>query len=285
MTDPAVGRSTTAAVSLSDVTKEFGRVRAVDGVSLDVAQGEFVALVGPTGCGKSTILEMIAGLIEPTQGVIRVGGRPVTGPGRDRAIVFQAYALFPWQTALENVAFPLRAMRVPRAERLEQAADLLARVGLERFADHHPHQLSGGMRQRVAIARALVTAPKALLMDEPFGALDALTRELMQQELLRVLAASRPTVVFVTHSLDEALYLSDRVIVMSRHPGRIKADVRVPERTRGETGATARTLSPEMRAMEERLRSLLYEEVAEPHLRSSIDSRAPVDRLEREGAG
>ena len=203
-----------------------GPVHAVDNVSFEIAQSEFVCLVGPSGCGKSTMLNIIAGFLMPTGGDITVGGNAVTGYGTDRGVVFQDFAqLFPWRTALGNVCFGLEMKGVGRAEREAIAMEQLRLVKLEKFAKSYPHHLSGGMQQRVAIARALAYNPSVLLMDEPFAALDALTRDDMQKLLADVWRESRKTIVYVTHNVAEAVYLADRVIVMSPHPGRIKAVV------------------------------------------------------------
>jgi NitT/TauT family transport system ATP-binding protein len=193
-----------------------------------VADGEFVALLGPSGCGKSSLLRIIADLLRPSRGSVSI--RPDPGGDSNRpptALVFQEYALFPWRTVLENVAFPLEMRRTPRDERFALARDVLGRVGLGAFARAYPHQLSGGMRQRVGIARALAAQPEVLLMDEPFGALDAQTRTVLQEELLRVWEAERKTVLYVTHSIDEAVYLADRVLLMTARPGRVKAEYTV----------------------------------------------------------
>jgi NitT/TauT family transport system ATP-binding protein len=202
-----------------------GQVAALHGVDLDVAENEFVTIVGTSGCGKSTLLAIVAGLEEQTSGEVLVDGVPVRGPGRDRGVVFQSYTLFPWLTARANVEFALRGERLSAAERRERAAEQIALVGLEGFADAYPNQLSGGMRQRVAIARSLVYRPRILLMDEPFGALDALTRKVMQELLTGVWEQHRLTVIFVTHDVDEAVYISDRVLVMTNRPGRIKGEI------------------------------------------------------------
>jgi NitT/TauT family transport system ATP-binding protein len=202
-------------------------VRALEAASLELAENEFVSLVGTSGCGKSTLLSIVAGLQEATSGEVAVDGHPVQGPGRDRGVVFQTYTLFPWLTARENIEFALRGESMSGAERRSVAEEHLALVGLERFADAHPNQLSGGMKQRVAIARALSYRPEILLMDEPFGALDALTRQLMQELLTKVWEQHRLTVLFVTHDVEEAVYVSDRVLVMTNRPGRIKKEVRV----------------------------------------------------------
>ena len=205
-----------------------GRVPAVEDVSFDIETSEFLCIVGPSGCGKSTLLNIIAGFLTPTGGEIRIGGRPVTGHGLDRGVVFQDFAqLFPWRTALGNVTFGLEMKGVGRAEREEIARRQLALVKLEKFAQSYPHHLSGGMQQRVAIARALAYNPSVLLMDEPFAALDALTRDEMQRLLADVWRETRKTVVYVTHNVAEAVYLADRVVVMTPHPGKVKADVRI----------------------------------------------------------
>jgi NitT/TauT family transport system ATP-binding protein len=204
-----------------------GEIVALSSISLTIAEGEFVCLLGPSGCGKSTLLKIVAGLVAPSGGSIRIAGAPISGPGPDRAVVFQDYALFPWMTVTDNVEFGLAARGVDAARRRTTSAELLRAVGLADFAAKYPHHLSGGMKQRVSIARALAVDPVLLLMDEPFGALDAQTRYVMQQELLRIWRAYRKTVLFVTHSIDEALYLADRVLIMTARPGRIKQDLRV----------------------------------------------------------
>ncbi len=213
-------------LSVSGLTKTFARgserIRVLDGIDLEIPENEFVSLVGTSGCGKSTLLSIVAGLEDHDTGSVLVDGQPVEGPGRDRGVVFQSYTLFPWLTARQNVEFALRAAGLKGADLRDRALEHLALVGLERFADAHPNQLSGGMKQRVAIARALSYRPKILLMDEPFGALDALTRHHMQELLTRVWERHRLTVLFITHDVEEAVYLSDRVAVMSNQPGRIK---------------------------------------------------------------
>ena len=203
-----------------------GEVPAVAGVSFDIETSEFLCLVGPSGCGKSTLLNVIAGFVAPTAGDIRIAGEPVSGHGLDRGVVFQDFAqLFPWRTALGNVTFGLEMKGVGKVEREAIALEQLKLVKLEKFAAAYPHHLSGGMQQRVAIARALAYNPAVLLMDEPFAALDALTRDDMQRLLAEVWRETRKTVVYVTHNVAEAVYLADRVIVMTRHPGRIKTEV------------------------------------------------------------
>jgi NitT/TauT family transport system ATP-binding protein len=220
-----------ARLEVSGLSKTFtqgrNRVQALAGIDLALGENEFVSLVGASGCGKSTLLSICAGLQDHDEGIVRVDGTPIDGPGRDRGVVFQNYTLMPWLTARGNVEFALRGLGLAPRERAERAREHLALVGLSRFADAWPTQLSGGMKQRVAIARALCYRPKILLMDEPFGALDALTRAQMQELLTDVWEAHRLTVLFVTHDVDEAVFLSDRVAVMSSRPGRIKEIVPV----------------------------------------------------------
>ncbi|MDR7482004.1 MAG: ABC transporter ATP-binding protein [Armatimonadota bacterium] len=203
------------------------RVAALEDLSLQVASGEFVTIVGPSGCGKSTFLHLLGGFVAPSSGTMRIAGRAVTGPGPDRGVMFQELALFPWRTVLGNVVWGLEAQGRPRAERLAIAERYLALVGLRAFKDAFPAELSGGMKQRVALARVLAFDPAVLLMDEPFGALDAQTRELMQEELQRIWLETGKTVLFVTHDVEEAVYLGDRVVVFSARPGRIKVEVPV----------------------------------------------------------
>ena len=231
--------STPAKLQIEHVSKEFSirdtssqrranrQLLAVHDVDLQIADGEFLVIVGPSGCGKSTLLDMLAGLTPATTGRILIDGTPITGPGLDRGIVFQQYALLPWRTARENVEFGLEAARVGRRERRERAREYLDLVGLNGFEESFPHQLSGGMKQRVAIARVLANNASTLLMDEPFGALDALTREQLQHELLQIWARTRVTIIFVTHSVEEAALLADRVLVMSAGPGRIESDIMI----------------------------------------------------------
>ena len=197
-------------------------VTALDDVSLAVRDREFVALLGPSGCGKSTLLYLVGGFLPVEQGAVLVEGKPIAGPGPDRGIVFQHFALFPWKTVLQNVLYGLEKLGVPREERIRRAREFIELVGLGGFEDSYPSQLSGGMKQRAAIARTLAIDPHILLMDEPFGALDAQTRSLMQAELLRIWQGSRKTVIFVTHDVHEAVFLAERIAVMSARPGRIK---------------------------------------------------------------
>jgi NitT/TauT family transport system ATP-binding protein len=239
----------TAKISLQHVTKEFpvrqGRnsrsirsqpeaavLTALDDLSLDVAAGEFLTLVGPSGSGKTTLLDLLAGLSRPTSGKVLVDGKEVSGPGQDRAVVFQQYALFPWRTASANVSIGLENRGLSRKDRAATASKYLDLVGLAGFEDRYPHELSGGMKQRVAIARSLAYEPDVLLMDEPFAALDAQTREQLQDELLRIWQATGKTIVFITHGIDEAVYLGQRVAVLSARPGRLKeiVDINIPDR-------------------------------------------------------
>jgi NitT/TauT family transport system ATP-binding protein len=206
-----------------------GKVPGVKDVTLNIGASEFVCIVGPSGCGKSTLLNIIAGFLAPAAGEILIGGKKVDGHGMDRGVVFQDFAqLFPWRTALGNVSFGLEMKGVPKDERNKIAREQLRLVKLEKFTASYPHHLSGGMQQRVAIARALAYNPSVLLMDEPFAALDALTRDDMQRLLADVWRETRKTVIYVTHNVSEAVYLADRVIVMTPHPGTIKAEIRIP---------------------------------------------------------
>ena len=204
-------------------------VPALQDITFGVGASEFVCVVGRSGCGKTTLLNILAGFLAPTRGEVRIGGKAVTGKGLDRGIVFQDFAqLFPWRTAQRNVEFGLEMKGVPRAERVETARGFLRLVGLEAFAAAYPHELSGGMQQRAAIARALAYNPSVLLMDEPFAALDALTRDEMQRFLVDVWRETRKTVVYVTHNVAEAVYLADRIVVLTPHPGTVRAEVKVP---------------------------------------------------------
>jgi NitT/TauT family transport system ATP-binding protein len=255
---------------------------AISGVALDVPAGEFLTIVGPSGCGKTTLLEILAGLAHPTEGSLRIDGSEVKGPSLSRGIVFQQYALLPWRTALANVEFSLEALSgLSRRERRQKAQDALALVGLKGFEQRFPHELSGGMKQRVAIARSLVYEPDILLMDEPFGALDAQTRELLQEELLDLWQRTRTTIVFITHSIDEAVYLGQRVAVMTSRPGRIKAliDVELP---RGDLDADIRS-HPDFARYRHQIWDLLRTEVARARTTATVRSNEPP-RREREEA-
>jgi NitT/TauT family transport system ATP-binding protein len=229
-------------------------VVALDGIDLTIRQDEFVSIVGPSGCGKSTLLYLLGGFLEPTAGEILVDGKPVKGPGPDRGVVFQHFALFPWKTVMGNVEYGLAERGVPRAERVEIARRYIAMVKLTGFEDMYPNRLSGGMQQRVALARMLACNPDVLLMDEPFGALDAQTRHVLQEELLEIWRREKKTVLFVTHDVREAVTLSERVVVMTARPGKIKAvlDTRMP------TGASHAA----MEAQFEKIWAILREEIS-----------------------
>jgi len=221
-----------ALISVSDLEKTYvtrGRalIPALAGICLDIHAGEFVTIVGQSGCGKTTLLKILAGLIPCSSGTVSLRGRPVNGPSRDIGIVFQDPVLLPWRTVLHNVLLPAQVLRLEARASHARAMGLLRLVGLEGFEDKYPHELSGGMRQRVAIARALIHDPSLLLMDEPFGALDAMTREFMNLELLRIWQQSGKTIIFITHSIPEAVFLADRVVVLSARPGRVQEIVSV----------------------------------------------------------
>lgn len=221
-----------AFLAVKDLNKIFSKegakpLTALDSINLDIEKEEFISLVGPSGCGKTTLLRIIAGLEEPTSGEILLEGNEIKGPDSERGMVFQEYSLFPWLSITDNIAFGLEMKGIGKEERRKTAAEYIEIVNLKGFENSYPHELSGGMRQRVAIARALANAPKLLLMDEPFGALDAQTRNRMQHELLDIHEKTRKTVIFVTHSVDEAVYLSDRVVVLSSRPGRIREIIEI----------------------------------------------------------
>jgi NitT/TauT family transport system ATP-binding protein len=220
-----------ALLEATRLSKDYGTggkaMRVLDGIDLTIDDGEFVAIVGPSGCGKSTFLHIAGGFVNPSDGSIRFDGTPITKPGPNRGVVFQDYSLYPWRTVIGNIVWGLEAQGVPRAERMQTAERFMEMVGLTAFRHHYPNELSGGMKQRVALARTLTYDPKLLLMDEPFGALDVQTRELMQEELQRIWNATRKTVLFVTHDIDEAVYLSDRVVVFTARPGRIKETIAI----------------------------------------------------------
>jgi NitT/TauT family transport system ATP-binding protein len=234
------------------------RLLALDGVSVKIMDGEFVSVVGPSGCGKTTFLSVVDGLIPATSGRILVDGEVVTAPGADRAVVFQDASLLPWRTVRDNVVYGLECRGVPVGEARARAQRFVDLVGLSGFEHHYPHELSGGMQQRVNLARALVMDPKVLLMDEPFAALDAQTREVMQEELLAIWIAARKTVLFITHQIDEAIYLSDRVVVFSGRPGKVKEiiDVTLPRPRK-----LAIKRDPQFHAIEDRIWSLIEEDV------------------------
>jgi len=215
-------------VNIKNLTKQYGALSVFDDINLNVDDNEFVSILGPSGCGKTTLLRIVAGLEQATSGVVTVAGEETHDPRPDMTLVFQNFRLLPWRTVEDNVAYGLRLRGRSKSEARIEAQPFVKMVGLEGREQKYPYQLSGGMQQRVGLARALAIQPKILLMDEPFGALDAQTRELMQDELLRIWLANRKTVMFVTHSIDEAIVLSDRVIIMQTNPGRIVKDIRIP---------------------------------------------------------
>ena len=213
-------------------------VHALDDINMAIQPGEFVTVVGPSGCGKTTLLKILAGFIKPGQGEARVHGELITKPGPERGVVFQELAILPWRNVHRNISHGLEIQKVPKAERDKRVADLIELVGLKGFEDHHPHQLSGGMRQRVAVARTWASDPEIILMDEPFAAVDAMTRQTLQEELIRLTVETKKTVFFITHSVEEAVFLGDRVIAMSARPGRVKESITVPVARAGRTWET-----------------------------------------------
>ena len=263
VTDPLPARLPQPAplIVASHLNKTFERIAqehgtdAVRDIDLTIQEGEFVCLVGPSGCGKTTLLRIIAGLERPTSGEVTLRGKAIHGPGADRGMIFQSFALFPWRTVRRNIEFGLEVRRVPRAERHRISGELIDLVGLQGFAAAHPRELSGGMQQRVGLARALANDPAVLLMDEPFGSLDAQTRNLMQTELLKIWERTRKTVVFVTHSVDESVFLADRIVLLTARPASIKSIVEVGiPRPRDRA-------SPEFAAIRQRVLRDLTEEV------------------------
>jgi len=224
MATPAQPHTSAPIVSVRSVHKTYpGGIEALNNISLDFPEGKLTTLLGPSGCGKTTLLKIIAGLLPASSGEVVVEGRPVTGPGPERAFVFQDFALMPWATVMRNVAFGLELRGVARSEREAVAAGYIARVGLKGFEQKYPHELSGGMRQRVGLARALAVNAKVLMMDEPFSAVDEQTRRKFQEELLELVANERKTFIFVTHSIEEAVYVSDRIVLLHRRPSRVHA--------------------------------------------------------------
>ncbi|HTH97341.1 MAG TPA: ABC transporter ATP-binding protein [Stellaceae bacterium] len=250
-------------LSVKGLTKSFkgangqSETVALKGIDFDTHRREFLCIVGPSGCGKSTLIRILAGLETQNEGQLLVDGKPVKGPGRDRGMVFQGYTLFPWLTVHKNVMFGLQVNGAGRSTAEREAAQWLDLIGLEKFADAYPHQLSGGMKQRVAIARALANQPRVLLMDEPFGALDAQTRARMQAYLLEIWRKIDITIVFITHDLDEAIYLADRILVLKPHPGEVQEMIEVPvPRPR----SMAQGITPEFLATKARLEELIHSE-------------------------
>ena len=269
----------TAKIRVDRVTKLFStddsEILAVDDVSMDIRLGEFLCILGASGCGKTILLNMMAGLLPPTRGQILIDDRAVEGPGNDRTFVFQEYALFPWMTVLENVAFGLESRGVGQEERQDSARKILENMGLGEFVDAFPHAISGGMKQRVSIARALAVNPEIILMDEPFAALDAQSRLILQKELLSIWEVLKKTVVFVTHNIEEAMLLSDRIAIMTARPGKIKKVVEVSlPRPRD-------IASLEYLIILKEVQQLISEEIEAPHQ----DFRGLVNILERTASG
>lgn len=229
-------------ITISDASREYylkekGKMTALHKVNLEIEEGEFICLLGPSGCGKSTLLNMIAGFDRPTSGSVKIHGEVVTKPSENRITIFQNYGLLPWRNVLRNVELGLEAKNISKKERRQIAEEYIELVGLSAYKHHHPAQLSGGMQQRVALARALAVDPEILLMDEPFGALDAMTRMSMQDEIERLWQEKKKTIIFVTHDIEEAVFLADRIVIMTPSPGRIKSIIKVPlARKRDRTG-------------------------------------------------
>ncbi len=264
-TDPT--DATQPAARVVDLTKDYpGGTRALEGITFDVPAGQLTSLIGPSGCGKTTTLKIVAGLIPATSGEVIVGGRPVSGPGPERAFVFQDFALLPWATVLRNVAFGLELRGVAKAEREKTAREYIAKTNLTGFENHFPHQISGGMRQRVGLARALAVDADILLMDEPFASVDEQIRRTFQEDLLRLLSEERKTVLFVTHSIEEAVYVSDQIVILTRGPGRVSSAVR-PEIARDGSSDEIRRSQGYLDAVEEiwgELRGYVEEDMRAP---------------------
>ncbi len=270
MTPPPEARIVFDHVSVEFATTG-GPLRVVEDVSFSVADREFVSIIGPSGCGKTTMMNIVAGFVQPTGGSVTLDGKPVGGPGPERGVIFQEYGVFPWLTVEENIAFGLNlaANRLPEAERKEIVQRYMALMGLSDFARAYPKTLSGGMRQRLAIARAYAVKPQFLLMDEPFGALDAQTRSNMQDLLLEVLAAERKTVMLITHSVEEAIYLSSRIIVVTARPSRIRTVIEVPFPYPRDEGLHER---PEFGELRSHVRDLVMKEYAAQQKQSAVSS-------------
>lgn len=257
----ALEHSEKGRVSITRLGVSFGvngaRVEALSDISMHINPGEFVSIIGPSGCGKSTLLNVVAGFLKPSSSQVLLDGVPIEGPGADRGVVFQQHSLFPWMTVRKNVEFGLKMQGMPSSKRETMSRTLLGLAGLLSFENHFPHQLSGGMKQRVGIVRALAISPQMLLMDEPFGSLDSQTRVVMQQILTNMWQKFRISVLFITHDIDESIFLSDRIYVMTARPGRIKAEIRVPlPRPR----TAEMTTSREFVELTQKLRALIREE-------------------------
>lgn len=275
MTDKIQVKHVSKIFNVRDSAQKKGGVKeytAIKNVHFSVKSGEFLSLVGPSGCGKSTLLDLLGGLSKPTAGEILMDGKPIDGPGLDRGIVFQQYALFPWKTARGNIDFSLEAKGIPKRERADIAQHFLSLVGLSGFADRYPHELSGGMKQRVAIARSLAYDPDVLLMDEPFAALDAQTRETLQTELLRIWEETKKTIIFITHGIDEAVYLGQRVAVMTSRPGTIKQ--MIPNSIHSSSQDEDLRSTPEFAQARHQIWDLLREEVSKSQAFEKKDQTA-----------
>jgi len=269
--------------NLGQLKEDAQPVSALRDINLEVRQGEFMVIVGPSGCGKSTLLDLLGGLTTPNSGQILLDGKPIVGPNLDRGIVFQQYALFPWKTALGNVEFGLEAKGVGREERRRIAREFIDLVGLSGFEDRYPHELSGGMKQRVAIARSLAYDPEVLLMDEPFAALDAQTRETLQSELLRIWEATKKTIIFITHGIEEAVYLGQRVAVMTSRPGRIKQVIDIPFESRISEGDLRS--DPEFVKLRHEIWELLKDEVVRAQEQEKSKTLDSFKHTSRPGKG
>lgn len=277
MTPPVKGGSAHGRIAVKDLTVRFGsdhaQVSVLEGLSFDVKAGEFLCLLGTSGCGKSTILNVLAGFVEPTSGVLLLDGSPIAGPGPDRAMVFQRHALFPWKTVVGNIEFGLRMLGRPQNEIRDRAAELIRLVGLSGFEKRYPAELSGGMEQRVGLARTLAVDPVVLLMDEPFGSLDAQTRIMMQELLLRIWDEAEKTVVFVTHDVDEAVLLADRIVILTARPGSVRAEIPVNlPRPRAYDVA----MQPEFIAIKQKALALIREESAKA-IQTGVDVMKGVE--------
>ena len=264
MSEPGTASIVSPAISATNIIKQYvgGKFTAIDDVTIEINEGEIVAFIGPSGCGKTTMLRMISGLERPTSGKLLSFGEVIKGPGPDRGMIFQAYTSFPWLTAKKNIEYGMKVMGIPKAERESKARDMLHLVHLEKFADSFPNSLSGGMKQRVAIARTLAQNPHIILMDEPFGALDAQVRWEMQEMMIEVIEREKKTVILVTHDIEESIYLADRIIFFTRQPGRINVDIPM-EFKQGKRFHMKEEMfdQPGYTDMEKRLFSMMREEI------------------------
>lgn len=276
------GASASATLTTSDLSHWFidpqtgATVHALDSIDLAIEPGEFVTVVGPSGCGKTTLLKILAGFIQALEGEASVHGTPITKPGPDRGVVFQELAILPWRNVYRNISHGLEIQKIPKAEREQRVSSLIDLVGLKGFENHYPHQLSGGMRQRVAVARTWASDPEIILMDEPFAAVDAMTRQTLQEELNRITVETGKTVFFITHSVEEAVFLGDRVIAMSARPGRVKAEVQVPV-PRAERDWQAMSANPALVECVEEVLGLVRGEHQATLVAEGQEARTPED--------